>query len=229
MIEGRGGDYWIMRFGEHAFLHICGLLEFRASGHPVECVVTGGGDSDWNSLSFHQVPTGAERGQNQRWDHVEPVRPGHEVRNGRYAPSLMKLILREREYADLLLAPLRHWRVAVICCCLLRRHLRDKRLIVSRCHLLAGVSTVVCLFLVGVSSSSSLDYTFPHFPLLIITEKLELLIKLNDWSLAPPHLSKTHWIIRPACCWATFWLRAWPWYWPPGIFGDPVLVHGLSM
>lgn len=64
----------------------------------------------------------------------------------------MKLILRKREYADLFLASLQHntliglyWRVAVICCCLLRRHLRDKRLIVSGCYLLAGVSAVVCL------------------------------------------------------------------------------------
>lgn len=99
----------------------------------------------------------------------------------------MKLILRKREYADLFLASLQHntliglhWRVAVICCCLLRRHLRDK---LSLClgaiyWLVSALLFVFCL--VAVSSSSSLDYTFPHFPLLIITEKLELLIKMNN-------------------------------------------------
>lgn len=30
-----------------------------------------------------QVPAGAERGQDQRRDHVEPLRPGYEVRHGR--------------------------------------------------------------------------------------------------------------------------------------------------
>lgn len=38
-------------------------------------------------IGFHsnstQVPTGAERGQDQRRDHVEPLRPGYEVRHGR--------------------------------------------------------------------------------------------------------------------------------------------------
>lgn len=38
-------------------------------------------------IGFHsnsaQVPTRAERGQDQRRDHVEPLRAGYEVRHGR--------------------------------------------------------------------------------------------------------------------------------------------------
>lgn len=30
------GDYWIMRFSKHVFLHIWGVLEFQVSGRPVE-------------------------------------------------------------------------------------------------------------------------------------------------------------------------------------------------
>lgn len=40
-------------------------------------------EPDWDPFQFHQVSTGAERGQDQRRDHVELLRPGYEVCNGR--------------------------------------------------------------------------------------------------------------------------------------------------
>lgn len=46
-------DYWIIRFSERVFLHICGLLEFQASGHPVERAVTGGGVVILTGISFN--------------------------------------------------------------------------------------------------------------------------------------------------------------------------------
>ena len=40
-------------------------------------------EPDWDPFQFHQVSTGAECGQDQRRDHVEPLCPGYEVCNGR--------------------------------------------------------------------------------------------------------------------------------------------------
>lgn len=98
---------------------------------------------------------------------------------------------------------------AVICCCLLRRHLRDKRLIVSQWHLLAGVSVVVCLlsgcgqlfFLsrLHFSSFPSIDHYRESGP----PNQDERLIS------GPLFIKKTRWIIKPACCWAAVWLCVW--------------------
>lgn len=62
------------------------LLEIRAGpSHQAtqSSVSLYGNESDWNPFQFHQVSTGAERRQDQRRDHVEPLRPGYEVCNGR--------------------------------------------------------------------------------------------------------------------------------------------------
>lgn len=108
---------------------------------------------------------------------------------------------------------------AVICCCLLHRHLRDKRLIVSQWHLLAGVSAVVCL-LSGCGQLLFLSRLhFSSFP--SIDHYRESGAPNQDERLisGPLFIKKTHWIIRPACCWAAVWLCV----------CDSVLVPGLSM
>lgn len=60
---------------------------FRPPSRARHCI---GNESDWNPFQFRQVSAGAERRQDQRWDHVEPLCPGYEVCNGRWVVLLIK-------------------------------------------------------------------------------------------------------------------------------------------
>lgn len=208
------GDYWIMRSGEHAFLHICGLLEFQATRWSVWWR-----RARWFWLEFPFIPPGSHRswmwaksalrscGTCSPWTWSTQWKVSANADEADFAQKGIRWFAvgaPATQHPDW--APERLWFVAVSCA-------PTWGINVSLClgaiYWLVSALLFVFWLLEVSSSSSSLNYTFPHFPLLIVTEKLDVLIKINDWSLAP-HLSKTHWITRPACCWATFWLCAWP-------------------
>lgn len=77
-----------MRVTSCIFLHIflTRSVDIQAgSGHQAaqSSMLLCGNESDLNPFQSHQVSTGAEYGQDQRRDHVEPLCPGYEVRHGR--------------------------------------------------------------------------------------------------------------------------------------------------
>lgn len=69
----RQPDHLVRRFRPSRTL---GVTQWSASS-PGEVILIG-----FHS-NFAQVPAGVERGQDQRRDHVEPLRTGYEVRHGR--------------------------------------------------------------------------------------------------------------------------------------------------